>query len=263
MLFNYPYGRKPGSISKHVANTIQNTAYLSVIAVNGGNFVDVNSGCKGTVSGGVTGGLKSYIGPYSRTNASFDKVSFPFTTSALKTITIAGILIPGTITGFNSFLSTSSLNGGFRLGTNGASFNLTEGAVLEIVSGINLAIGVPYFVAVSADTSKANFIVCNLLNGKREMSSINSSTATAGNGTLVIGSDFTNGAGLGSIACLMVSGGTGTDGRLSLPVLIDWALDPWSFWYPEQQSYNIAFQTSSFPWWTVQNNYPVLGTGTY
>lgn len=262
----YPGGASPGFDQNHLANQAAVPTLLSAVATAGGNFVNVLSGRVGTLTGSL-GGIKGLIGPHSYATAAGDKVAFSlFPTSLFKCVTLACIIIPEVITGFHGYVGTSSANSGWRLqtgvGGGGATFVLTAGGVADVSSGINLVSGVPYFLAASADISVANFVVADLSTGRVTTATATSATGTAGNGTALAGA-ASFGPGAAEVACVMAACGTGTAGRLSRAQLAAWAAEPWSFWYPRRAVNQIAGAAAGFPWWAVDNNVGVIGTGTY
>ena len=87
---------------------------------------------------------------------------------------------------------------------------------------------VPYFAAVSANASTANYLLLRLDNGTLLTGTSGGAASTAPNGTFVVGNDFS--AGDGSTAFQTAAMASGV--FLSMPALVAWAADPWSFWYP-------------------------------
>lgn len=262
--FAYPAGIKFGFDPSHIAIIPQSTSLmLSAVAMLGGNFVSTR-GAVGTLTGS-TSALKPAIGPVSIQSTTGDKVVFTVPATVFKTVTLAAIVIPATVGGgARGIIETGST--GWRININGSAFRLTLGGIADITSGLTLAANVPYFLAVSADTVTANFVVTDLSTGKISSAAVASATATTTtDATLKIGNDSSFELFTGSIACVMAAVGTGTTGRMSLPALKAWAADPWAFWYPRRttDSVGAAAAGGGFPWWAVQNNLPVIGAGTY
>lgn len=115
---------------------------------------------------------------------------------------------------------------------------ITQGSVGSF--GITLALDTPYFVAISVRNGNRNCIVRNLETG--QIQTAETVTATAMNNSNApygIGGNFSGARSAGcQIAAVMFS----ANNYLKPQALLQWALDPWAFWYP------------NFP-------YPLVGNG--
>jgi len=130
----------------------------------------------------------------------------------------------------------------FRSGvTGGISFSIsTVGVFLcsDVVSnnkssGITLLAGVPYFLACSFNPAATVFVVKRMDTGQTYFSSPGTPFLAPGapDGNLQIGSKGSSEAGVDRyILSAMFSGQFN-----SLPVLLQWAADPWAFWFPRRQ----------------------------
>jgi hypothetical protein len=139
------------------------------------------------------------------------------------------------------------------------------GVSVDVDSGITISAGTPYFVAMSSSStlSQTFFVVVNLSTGKIQ---------TASTSTLV---NFGNCDQLYLIgnrqaAQLQCTGGIAavmsTRKFNSLSTLMQWATDPWSFWYPRNidltQSQIGAAAAAFKAYWANQNNILVISPGS-
>lgn len=249
----YPAGRAPGADYSHPALS---GCVLSAVPSTG-SFVSLLSGARGIVNGvSVAGGIDGRLGPVTSFPGN-GNVSFPGSNGGKTTLTIAAIFTLTALSGSPAYIINDS-----AVGVNGIGYNLTlPNNFLGYISGNsfgsnnpfqtvgNPAVGVPFFLAFSANGQVGAAVVVRLDTGQIWL--IPTSVAIApglGDGTLYIGNRGTNSRNLaGSIAAVMYS-----TAALSLQQLEQWAEDPWSFWYPRNEPEMLLGQIASLvpynPW---------------
>lgn len=250
----YPAGYAPGYNPSHIAAGGTRFSGISVP----GNFLNILSGKVGTLSGTPTWAVKSYVGPvtyFTSSSASFTGQS----TANDEACTIGTIVYP--INQNNSCVfSSSGDNAGWRTihgGFGAINYQLVAGGVAVTINTGDLVPGEysPWFLATSAGLSTSCYVVKNLANGKtRFAESTGPGSTLASNGTYMVGANTFGQNYYGGIAAVMFSGRYN-----SLQSLLQWAADPWSFWYPNPGDNWIAAQAAGFPWWAVKNNHMILG----
>jgi len=149
----------------------------------------------------------------------------------------------------NDSRQATTVNNGGRIGIYNATlqpnsfFLATANFVVDPNNANFVAVAnVPYFFAASYNGTTANMVLARLDNG-RIFSQVVSSTLTVaasdgGAGILNYGSDGTDGGSFGidgSLAAAMCN-----YSYMSIPQLLVWASDPWSFWFPRAQQ-NLMF----------------------
>jgi hypothetical protein len=232
----------PGFDQSHIASV---NPLLSGVARNG-NIISLLSSALGTSNGAgnaPAASMGGMIGPsiYVPNNGS---ISFPYANTAWSAQTMAAIVIFDAQTSANirNIMSTSAAgNAGFLLGmtTTGASAQawsyLVGATFTNIATGFPssaLIGGVPYFFAVSIQNGQAaNSVLCRLDTGQMgATSTANAASFTAGDTTIHIGNRGANTRQtIGRIAAVMHA-----NNYLSQPQLLQWAADPWAFWYPRR-----------------------------
>lgn len=125
--------------------------------------------------------------------------------------------------------ATTATGYALQINSSGAAFFYNNASGTTGASSFDLAAGNAYFIGASFNSSVANFVLANLQNGQVfSSSSTGMSTAnTAPDGNYLIGSDQFSNSSASSIAAIMVN-----SNLMSIPQLMQWAQDPWSFWYP-------------------------------
>lgn len=148
---------------------------------------------------------------------------------------------PATIASNTSIVSNSTtVNSGSLLSYNTGNACLILGSelVAPMLSGINLVVGVPYFIIASATGPSAststwthNWFVQRLDTGKILTATGTSSQSwAASNGNMIFGGANSSQGNLdadGNLAAAMYS-----NVFTSIPQMQQWAQDPWAFWYP-------------------------------
>lgn len=216
--FAFP-GGNPGFDPNHVASS--NVRFSAVAA--GASFRSLLNGAGGTPTGTVAA-LDGAIGPcVTFRDSTSDAVNFSGTAQALpSSCTMAAIFNVAFTNSFNGIVSTG--NGSWCLCQRG-NFEIFNGNT-EVSSGIGVGNGPTLFIG-SANASTVNFLVKRLDTGTVITASIAGSAATGTEGNYSIG-NFTGGnAFSGSIATAMYAANF-----MSLPQMLQWAQDPWGFWYP-------------------------------
>lgn len=148
---------------------------------------------------------------------------------------------PATIASNTSIVSNSTtVNTGSLLSYNTGNACLILGSelVAPMLSGINLIVGVPYFIVASATGPSAststwthNWVVVRLDTGQITTATGTSSQSwAASNGNMLFGGASSGQGNLdadGNLAAAMYS-----NVFTSVPQMLQWAQDPWAFWYP-------------------------------
>lgn len=231
----YPAGVAPGFDSSHVAAS---GTHFSGIA-HGTGYVSLTDSQKLTVPGTApSNSVDGYLGKASNFSggATNNFWVVPNRPTAIETdITIAAI-VKMTVSGASNqgiFCSDSSNTGGVGLRlTAGDNIGIVYTSRNAINSGITLSVNVPYFIAASRTPSDAVFVVVNLLTGKVQTASVGGGASTplaAGASSYAIGM-YAAQVWNGQIAAVMHSGKF-----TPLATLLQWAADPWSFWYPQSK----------------------------
>jgi hypothetical protein len=240
-------GGSPGFDPSHVASR---AVAFSSASVNG-NHTNLLRGQPGTIQGSPSAFIDGNIGPATKLALNgqdgllFSGVG-PSGVLSYNAITLAGIFVIDTSNeNFNAIISTDAGNQqGHYITQDTSSFNAlmwtSSGVAVNHLPFVVLP-ATPYFVAISSVVASAidpaHGVVVNLLTGQIQtfsglISSILSANPTSGTYCVGnIGTSLNFGFG-GKIAATMVS-----KAKLSLPELLQWAQDPWSFWYPRKTDF--------------------------
>lgn len=261
----YPVGVAPGFDASHpAAGGIGPEHGFSGTAMAGG-FVSLLSGAVATKGGAPVPGLNATIGP----DVVFSNAAHQYTLAGQSTAsdaayTCGGIFYVTTFSNNNYLFVNSSTNAGctLRFTSTGQVVLIFVGQGNGVTSTFTLSASTPYFVAGSRGATTGDIIAVNLITGQVSTFSatVTTTSPSAVNGTYTIG----NNAGsqinfAGGIAAVMYA-----PQRISLATMLQWAADPWAFWYPDPGDNWIAAQAgSSFLAAWAQNNNQVIGTGLY
>jgi hypothetical protein len=255
----YPGGRaRPGFDPSHPASSgVINGNGFSGIA-SGANFVNLLNGAKGTPANGPTSTLDGRIGPSAVFTATGAQATYSTPLAVVNnSTTSAAILV---CSAFNAGGGTWFIHGTFVGHYNG--FGITSAGALQAYdkdggsksSTFSLSLNVPYLIIVSKNSATVNFLAVRLDNGSLQ-------TSTASGFTTVSVSDglYTIGCFAGSSGQIDASMATCMYGTsyLSMPQMLAWASDPWSFWYPPKVS-NLIFSSVANPSSNVLIPPPVL-----
>lgn len=236
----FPAGRAPGFDPTHQA---AKGIALSAIA-SAGNFICLDrSRAPATITGSFTAGIVGLVGPRA-TPGSLTSLAVISSTglSAAGLATLAGIVVGAVNASVPAILLDSA--GGVTdtaLGT-----NTSTGALLFRSNSNNtssttifLTAGTPYFIAASVKgASNINFIALNLLTGSVQTQAVATANVINAGTSLTIGNfNATQSRGWTQpIAAVMAS-----SVYLSMSQLLQWAADPWSFWYPDKPQFDYGF----------------------
>ena len=222
----FPGGR-PGFDPTHIAAP---GTLLSAV-ISGKNALNVSpttfaSARVGTISGSPTFGIDGVIGPNASGFSGSDYISF---TSAAQTAvngTMAAIVYsPGGVN--NGIFAVDNHDGPAIAGFSNTLF--ITGGLGDSTSGLAFPTGWSFVVA-SISGSAVSFLILNLSNGQTTTSFTTYNTVPTGSTAYWIGVEPKySTAWPGKIAAVMHS-----SAYMSIPQLLEWAKDPWSFWYPPQ-----------------------------
>lgn len=236
----YPIGFSAGVDTSHIA--AKGLRFSGIAAPAGLQFINLLNGKKGTVTSTFTSSIHGIIGRQI-TSTGTGQVAFSGNAATGVSSLTIGAIILGMAAATNGiiFNTTSAATAAPFIWQSPTTNNLavTSGSgTINIDSGLGLVAGIPYFIGISFSslTTTVKFVITNLLTGQIRTASIaNTLAATASNGTYCVAGDGLADGSTGVVAAVMFS----TAG-ISLPALLQWATDPWSFWYPTSQG-AIAF----------------------
>lgn len=222
----YP-GRTPGFDPSHPASAkISGTHGFSGVA-SGNTFLSLARAQKPSAQGVSSASIRGDIGPNVIFTGSTTRLTFTSPAVNDASQLCAGIFNLPSVSGTSTLFQSGAGNGGtFFIGAGTVQiFNPGTGQIL--FSGLNPVAGVPYFVIWSYNSSKSNGLLLNLQTGQvQTITGIGGSIATS-SGAYWIGIDNGTNFFAGSLAAVMFS-----PQFMSIPQMLQWAQDPWAFWYP-------------------------------
>lgn len=233
----YPGGSSPGIDWSHPASANLQFSGVSIPANVLGLFGAIG---KGTATGTPSASIDGILGPVTNLNTN-SYVSLQGVNNAPAAATISVIVNLTSVASFYALFGHTDLGfNGWNFEVNSGSLQMFSGGGSSNSSGITLTTGTPFFLACSVSSSAANFIAVNLKNGKVQKSFGGAGVALAQNagGRFLVGanSGLTSQCLLGSISAVVYSGVA-----LSQAQLLQWAQDPWAFWYPNFGTMRPAF----------------------
>lgn len=254
----FPVGVQPAIDFAHPAT--RNLRFSGIAQAAAGGFINLLNDVAATQAGTAsTTPTNSYVGQGCLLGGNTSAVTFPGQSIANDTsVTLAAIFLyqPDVVTENCLFTSsTLSTSGGVQIdfsGANPAVLRLNFWNGTGISSGYQMKTGVPYFVAMSCNASVSGFAIVQLDTGQTTIvagSGVASSQAP--NGTYAIGqTPPMNARSLSTIAAVMFSAS-----YTPLHALAQFAADPWSFWYPQDNTSALmvgvaAAATPFTPWIT-------------
>jgi hypothetical protein len=230
---NYPLGAMPGFNETHPASRGIGPGSGFVGVAMGDNFLNLLDGGVGTKSGGgaITANYSEFGPAITVTGTSvLTYPGFPTTFDAANTM--GAIYWLANTTDITFLIHSSSANNGIELKTSGPGliFDVFGGTAVTFSS--SLVAQQMLFLGLSGHyaSQTVNFVVMNLENGTlfKKVDTGFLAAGTAPNGTYSIGN---SGSGVspatGRLCASMMS-----PAYLSMSELVQWAYDPWSFWYP-------------------------------
>jgi len=237
----YP-GTSPGFDPSHPASK---GCVWSAIAVGGTAINICNAKIGSVISSAPTAVIDSHFGMADKFTGVFSNgIQF---TSAIPAVTqnnctMACIIRPADngATGTRMYIATAtSATQGWWMGTTGTG-SISLGLFVAGALSSNIApnfipiVGTPYFIALSiintsGSTYTTNWVIKELNTGKLYTYSVSGSTTlAASDGGVVFAGSVYIGDCFGNMATNMFTDKV----ALSLPELVKWSEDPWSFWYP-------------------------------
>lgn len=236
-LLAYPAGVQPGFDPNHpAARGMSSGNGVSLICQNG-SAVNLLNGNRATIGGGVPGeAINGVIGP-ATTFGSAAADGLEFTSQALtnsgKGTWGAIVQLAGVVSGQYQCIIGNLGSGMLLLDRTSHNLEVYVGAAYTNTSTLALGLNVPYFIAASYfNSSSMMFLLLNLSNGNLQTQNASGITApSASTGTVTIGNNNFIGQSFdGQIAAAMFS-----PQSTPLPELLQWAQDPWLFWYPKER----------------------------
>lgn len=227
--FSYP-GIEPRFDPSHIAAGITR---FSAVAFNGTNLVNLLNGAQGTIGGSPTSVEDGTLGHCFRGNAGTVFVNFTGQSTANDSDVTFGWMWRPAASNANMPVFASdgaATNGAWVGGSNPGRLIIVAnsgGAFKQSSGGVTYVTGSPYFCAVSMNSSVTNFVLTNLETGVTKTSTTTGTALTAPNGTYRIGLNNTFHLNNTSVAAVMFAGQYS-----SMNKLLQWAADPWAFWYP-------------------------------
>lgn len=262
----FPAGLMPGFDQQHPAS---NKAYFSCVSQGLRSFRDVLRGTLPATNTTSSGKMHSHIGVSTQLQ-NFQAVTFTgYSTVNQISATRACIIVFNSITASPALLwgdgagGAGDYNGGcvhiYKPSSNFISCRLT--GITASDSAFTPVANVPYFIIMSyfqgTATDGLKFLILNLRTGERyvELKTTFANATSNPTGTITIG-------GASTVQDYYLAACMSSNKALSLGEMLQWAADPWSFWYPNPGDNWIAAQAAGgFPYWGVQNNNFVIGSG--
>jgi hypothetical protein len=219
--FAFP-GGNAGFDPSHVA--AGTSTKESVVCFPGGP-VSLLSGRHLVKTGSPINGIDAYLGPEVSVVGTDKFALSGHGTATYLTATLAGFVNLSSYTsGVALLIYTNSC---FAVGVQ-SSTHLTFYVNLSGVGSFpTMSLGVPYFYAGSFGGGTINMVLTNLLTGAITTATATTATTPSGFGDIWNFFSANSGVFSSSGSAAMVS-----NAALSLPQLLQWAADPWSFWYP-------------------------------
>ena len=226
----FPAGVAPGFNQEHV---VANGTQISAIPRNIG-AIDLLTGIPGITSNpGNFGapGIDGIIGPFlnGQTN-----ILMQWTVANLPNLNppnpiTFGFVFKLTATTATQLIYFGSGSDGWRIDVS-TTVALVSNGVVNTGNSFTLAANVPYFLAMSANDTAVNSVLVNLSTGQ----TFTDTKSVSGNTAITLVS--TDGFMLGYGNTVPVAAGMMANAFHGMNDLLQWAADPWSFWYPRGPS---------------------------
>lgn len=203
----------------------------------GANFLNLLTGKPGAITLTTTAKVDGAIGAAFTLNSAGSNTDFSGqSTNNDTTFTVGWIWRPTVISNAAVFASDSAGTNGFWVGgsNGGADGRMllqanNAGTFKQADSNCGYAIGDPLFCAISMNgTTTTNMVQRHLERGTvKSFTTASGLAVTAPDGTYRIGRNNTTHLSLSPVAAIMFAARYHT-----LQELLQWAADPWAFWYP-------------------------------
>ena len=224
--------RKPGFDPSHPA--AQNPR-LSLVAAQA-NFLNIGGLGGQPATANISAAVPKSIGPivdFGNAGGSQKVTVANLSTATDVAFTAAAIIVVRTIIAAAQQLLTNSNTGtapfAFRITASTGTLNLNVNGTNSVFASPALIVGVPYLVAASRTSNNINFLISRLDTGQVYTGAVaNAGTSAGGNGTYCIGNGVAGGVSCFSYMAAAMASAT----YLSIPKLLAWGADPWSYWYP-------------------------------
>jgi hypothetical protein len=249
-LLAVPSGRNPAFDPLHPASATPRFSGVSV----GGNFINLMNAKKGVLNGTPIPVISPGIGVSSQMSGATTEIAFPGAFAAVVELpmTMAMIIEFGAVTGSPGVFQTGTNTGGWDFHINGTTMRITAANVSDNdLTGMTVAAGIPYFAAVSATSAGIKGVLTNLQTGQITTGTHAAQTPGSTNGTITLGENNSTNF---TMAAAMTSGAA-----LSAAQLLEWAQDPWSFWYPPTFDLSMMLRAVVGSNFVPHNPWPQIG----
>lgn len=247
--FIFPGGAPRFDLSHPMSKDITSTNGFSGVAL-GANFVDLQSGLPATIAGAPTTQLFGAIGPSIVYTGATDESQYTNRSTAVNNSNTFGLIFQlNSVNATDAALFIQSINGsaflstGIALSAGTSLAALVNGAFVSLGS-ISFALNVPYFLATSYNTTNYNTVLRRLDTG--------AIVTASGSGTFTPPASADGSYSIGNVS---IFGPLQLDGGISaamfapsfhtLPRMVEWSKDPWSFWYPRTLDLSMMLSGSS------------------
>jgi len=248
----YPSASAAGFDPTHIAAV--NCRY-SGVAMNNRSLTSLLDGVRGTIGSNVNAATDGNIGPVITSVSAPGGVTYTGRNTAADTsFTFGAVFRKNSGSNFAAISTSSTPNsgtGGILWGSTGGGIlaQVSSGSFITPLSGI-MVTGLPYFIASSINASTSNHLILNLATGQLFTATAGGLTATAPDGTYIVGSEQLGSTSGNNLAAVMVSAEF-----LGMSQLLFWAKNPWSFWFPENRVFDFLVGTPAavapfVPWIT-------------
>lgn len=234
MPFAYPAGIAPGFNPNHLMAKNAQISAVALPSVISGHaptpVVDLLTGLYAIEQnvGGLVG-THGVIGPYTQAFDASNLMAFTQTRiprlNPPNPLTVGIIFVPSS-TSAGQLWSVGNGSTGWRIDSS-TVIALVSNGVVNTGNSFTIVANMPYFLAMSANATKVNSVLVNLLTGQTFTDTKTPSGNTAGS---LIGSDMFK---MSSAANRLSAAAMSSNAFHSLSELLQWAQDPWSFWYPD------------------------------
>jgi hypothetical protein len=224
-----------------------------------GNFFNLLSNKPGTVVGAPSANIDAILGSNATFTNSTDAANFSGQSTVNDgNVTICCIVYFNSVSASQALFASSSVNTGWRFAYDNPSgyFNIIAGGVTGINMGIAPVANVPYFLAASASSTQSSVVLARLDTGKVTFATSTGASPVAPNGTYQVGNDTFSEVAKAKISTVMFSASF-----TSLQQLLQFAQDPWSFWYPRKALQLVSGAAAVVYPPAIGSTLPMIGVG--